>query len=344
LSLIATLGGVVFAAHGGIDAVFQSRAQMDAALCGPAVTGDLAGCGVVNALVRVPFALLLIALVGLRGWRRHGWGYVALLLAALGTVATANPVSAARFWFGAVTIGVIGVVARDRPNIRVAFWSLFPLALIAVFPHIDFARTSDWLTSFGLQLQLLFQKQDFDAFQQTMNGLSYVSAYGLREGSQLLTSLLFFVPRAVWEGKSLPTGTLVTTSLGITSNTNVSAPLWEEAYVDFGLIGVLVILSVGGFAVGLVERHLQSPGGHAGVAGLFAPFVAGYSFFVLRGSLLPAMGLLVVALLLIAGVGLISGSWATVDAPSGRTRILAAPPHQWYRSIGVDDEQISDST
>jgi len=225
--------------------------------------------------------------------------WVALIVGIATLGLTANPVSSPRFWFGAVAIGLYGATLGRSLRSRLLMWLAIPALLILVFPSLDFGRREGWTPGFSIQTEAIVDKADFDAFQQVVNGVTYVDWYGTQGGRQLSSALLFFVPRGMWQGKAPPTGTLVVASLGVTGNTNVSAPLWEEGYVDFGMLGTAVLLACAGLLVGYLEAGLRVSARARGVIPAVVPFLAGYGMFILRGSLLPAIGTLVFALLLV---------------------------------------------
>jgi hypothetical protein len=308
LAVFSVASLALVAQHNGILAAFISRAELHDALCPPGPGDTLAECGLVEALVRVPPALLAVSALWLSS--RRGpvyWGFLALAVLSLGI--TANPVSAPRFWFGAVAIGILGVtVARIKRGGAVT-WLLLPALLLLLFPNLDFGRYQGSSANLVPRLDPIVEKEDFDSFQQIANGVMYVETYGYRDGVQTLSSVLFFVPRNLWQDKAPPTGTLVTAALGESQNTNVSAPLWEEAFIDFGPPGVIAILSLLGFLVGRAEQSSRAREGHNSIGGTI-PLVAGYGLFVLRGSLLAATGLLAF-LLLLAFIARLAGGFGT---------------------------------
>ena len=139
----------------------------------------------------------------------------------------------------------------------------------------------------------LAQKMDFDSYQQIANTVALVDREGLQFGRQIAGAVLFWVPRSLWSDKPLSTGEYVGEQTGH-AFTNLSAPLWMEFYIDGGLL--LVFLGFLGY--GLVVRTLdewnQWSKGHGGarVVSLLVPVYAGYQFFLLRGSLMPAIAYL----------------------------------------------------
>ena len=296
---LTVLSLFLFLMRGGLALVLASRSELDAALCSAQSSGGLVECGVLGALVRVPPVILMVVALGTRDQGHRSLTRLAIIVGAVSLLLTANPVSTARFWVGAVALGVLGATVIHSLRARVLIWLAVPALLILVFPMLDFGRDRGWSPDFSIRLETLTQKQDFDAFQQIANGITYVNTYGTRGGMQLSSAVLFFVPRSVWTDKAPATGSLVSASLGVTDNTNVSAPLWEEGYVDFGIAGVLVIMFAVGYVVARLEAAVErSSSRQGGLILVVAPFFAGYSVFLLRGSLLPAIGPLVVAVLL----------------------------------------------
>ena len=78
------------------------------------------------------------------------------------------------------------------------------------------------------------------------------------------------------------------------SFSNLSAPLWAEGYINFGIVGVVLLF----FGFGVLVQRLDSQGAAAlrlgGAAALPASILPFYVFILLRGSLLQATGSLVV--------------------------------------------------
>lgn len=86
--------------------------------------------------------------------------------------------------------------------------------------------------------------KDYDAFQISCYTMLTVEGSGISWGSNILGATLFFVPRAVWQGKPEPTAWIVyevanhSTDLG---TSNLSTPLMAEGYFAFGWPGALLI-------------------------------------------------------------------------------------------------------
>ncbi|MGI3785393.1 MAG: hypothetical protein ACRYG2_31970, partial [Janthinobacterium lividum] len=87
------------------------------------------------------------------------------------------------------------------------------------------------------------------------------------------------------------------------SFTNLSAPIWAEMLLNFGLWGVPVLSLLMGYALGRLDRAFRDlpESGALPIATAVLPF---YLLILLRGSLLQATGSLVVLLASIAFISL----------------------------------------
>lgn len=160
-----------------------------------------------------------------------------------------------------------------------------PILLYSVFPVISGVNTR-----FGYNFEaripdteVYLTSADFDSMQQVLNAIAYVQDHGHSFGHQVFSAFLFFIPRAIWEGKAIPTGELVGTGAGYVF-LNLSAPLFAELYVDFSLVGV----AIGFFVLGIVLRKLDlaiTEGSSFGLL-LISVVCAALLPGVLRGSLL----------------------------------------------------------
>ena len=173
-----------------------------------------------------------------------------------------NPVSNPRYWFGTVVLGLLlGSERVQRPAVMRMFLVTVLLAFLVVFPYADRYRYTNSTQQRMSLTQSLELKGDFDSFAEIANAVSYSQERGHTDGGQVLGALGFWVPRSAWPTKSSDTGILLAHYIGY-PNTNLSAPLWAEAYIDFGWLAVGVVF----LALGLVsergDRAYEKP--HAG--------------------------------------------------------------------------------
>ena len=87
-----------------------------------------------------------------------------------------------------------------------------------------------------------FNTLHYDAFANINATIGYVNVNGLSYGVQLLSALLFFIPRSFWVSKPISTGQLIGEDLidnyGFNFS-NLSNPIVSEGYINFGILGVL---------------------------------------------------------------------------------------------------------
>lgn len=74
-----------------------------------------------------------------------------------------------------------------------------------------------------------------------LHTIEYVEKFGYALGSSILSVILFFIPRSLWESKPDVIGLVIGGDLyrsGIVGTDNLSGPILADFYYDFGLIGV----------------------------------------------------------------------------------------------------------
>ncbi|WP_156964580.1 hypothetical protein [Methylocapsa aurea] len=169
------------------------------------------------------------------------------------------------------------------------------LALVAsqatLFSYISYISRGDPSTTFRFDpFEYYVTSGDFDGLQSTINVVAMHDEKGGKEGINLLSAVLFFLPRSFWPQKSMGTGPEAGIYAGYPF-VNLSSPLPSEFYVDFGLPGVVVLSFLFGLFVRLCDDYLlhfkktSDPVGQVLVG-----TVAGYIFIILRGSLVATLG------------------------------------------------------
>ncbi|HTN17700.1 MAG TPA: hypothetical protein VL092_08470, partial [Chitinophagaceae bacterium] len=124
-----------------------------------------------------------------------------------------------------------------------------------------------------------------DAYASLQHTLQYVHTNGILWGRQLLTTLLFFIPRKVWPGKSVGSGSLVNPPKPGSDFANFSSPLFAEGFLDFHMIGALGITALCAWLWSRYDRYYwQKPDND--FLKMVYPAYLGLAFFMLRGDLL----------------------------------------------------------
>jgi hypothetical protein len=309
---------------GGVGVFFTSREGLAASLS--ATTGAEAGeAG--NALLRgfgtVPALLSLLFLTrwlvtSRRARRRPGvvlaWAGLLVINAIVN-----NPVANPRYWFLTVLFALLFTLFPRSPVMYRAALALGVVIALLIFPFSDRFRYDERgqrPVETGSLLEPLVIK-DYDQVNMFANTITYAGdGNGHAYGEQLAGAALFFVPRAMWEGKPEDTGFVIGAWMG-TDSPNLSSPLWAELWLDFGPLGMTAaFVAVGYLAARTDRRYVRrtvddpSPGN---VLAVVVPLLAGYSFILLRGSLLQASGRIGIALLCLALV--------TTFREGGRSRL-----------------------
>jgi hypothetical protein len=129
-----------------------------------------------------------------------------------------------------------------------------------------------------------FSTLHYDAYANIIATVDYVKLNGLEYGHQLLSSLLFFIPRGIWEGKPYSTGQVVGDHLieeyGFRFN-NISNPIVSEGYINFGWVGVFLMAIALSFAIIKLMQWLNS--GDA-LKEIISFYFAIHLLFLLRGD------------------------------------------------------------
>lgn len=182
---------------------------------------------------------------------------VALLLIILMTclIWFKNPLTEKRNALGPIYICIIFLFVPRLLNSNVKMTLFMFFSMIVIFPlsaMLTHVRATfrqiviqpriliDPLEGNGISQ--VFNTIHYDAFINITATIDYVKYEGLAYGYQLLSGLLFFIPRSLWKDKPLSTGNLIGEHLieyyDFTFS-NLSNPLVSEGYVNFGIIGVL---------------------------------------------------------------------------------------------------------
>lgn len=255
---------------------------------------SLAELGLFLSLPRaVAIAVLLFSVALFVQQLRSGRGIpfitTLIIIAAFGVNAIVNyPLSIARFWFFGTLISLIWIVWPLRLT---AFRSLFVVGMSAMqftlLPWYSLiTRGTGQVVLNAEAVQQYLNHGDFDGFQSIVNITIYIQEVGFHLGKNILSVLLFFVPRSVWD-KSEALGVATAKHMGY-EFTNLSAPIYGEFYADFGLISLVLGMGIVGFTISLFDNYYDRAirSNRYGAAVLFTSVLAGFLIILLRGSLL----------------------------------------------------------
>jgi hypothetical protein len=166
---------------------------------------------------------------------------------------------------------------------------LYPAGILTILPYIDHLTRGNTRKDFAFSPgNYVIYSGDLDSFQSIINIYNWISRDGVQFGRQLLSSLLFFIPREMWEGKSYPTGAIAALNNGY-SYSNISAPIPGELFSDFGWLGLIFAGVATGLIVGAIDRTANSNQGRFHTMALCAT-LAGFAAILFRGSLMSILG------------------------------------------------------
>ncbi|WP_144505656.1 O-antigen polymerase [Bacillus mycoides] len=181
---------------------------------------------------------------------------------------------------------------------------LFPLS--SIFTHSHFGledlfngsiELKDYLNE--LNYMEVFGSLHYDAWANFSATIAYTRDYGFSFGKQLLGSLLFFIPREIWEAKPVSTGALIGDYLiGNYSMwfNNLSNPFPSEGYVNFGVFGVIFHALL----LAIMGRYTKKLFLKQGYYSYIAWYITIHLIFLLRGDLMNGFAYLMGVILAIA--------------------------------------------
>lgn len=151
----------------------------------------------------------------------------------------------------------------------ILYFSLIVLMpLLAVFTHVN-SSFSEVVKNPALLFKSLngevllsnFDTLNFDAYANFLATIEYVSVEGFSFGQQLTSAFLFFVPRSMWQNKPHTTGQVIGDYL-IENHSfwfnNLSNPFISEAYLNFGIIGIILFAFILAFVITKAILFLKS--------------------------------------------------------------------------------------
>ncbi|MCU1398793.1 MAG: biotin synthase [Acidimicrobiales bacterium] len=297
---LTTLCAIYYVHAVGVSAFFASRDLRDHLVS--ISIADSTTAAILATLSWVPALVVVHRIVngtrnsdGTRS-RLRASEWLTLLIAAALIIVVNNPLSSARYIFGAMALSLVVLFGgfRDQRRTRRTMIGLLA-ALFLVFPIADLVRR-EATAAVSIDFQSEYQGNgDYDAFAQIHNTITVTHDHGFTLLQQPLGVAFFWVPRSVWPSKPEDTGIFIAEQRGY-SFTNLSAPLWAEFYLIGGVGAVLAGFVAVGHWIRRADTALVRLFDHRlpfSVIGSYLPF---YMMIILRGSLLQATALVAVFL------------------------------------------------
>jgi len=283
LASIAMLGGIP---------IFLTRVQAGLALESRIGVGQLPDIAYTLCQSAGSATLLMMNFLRLHSPQGRNPSKSDVLLVS-GCFLLSNPLLASpRFWigstFGALLYQQISARFEHRRAARITA-ALWLLGLLIIFPFADNFRSTVTPAAFDYiaLTESMRIDPDYDSFPTTIAGVVAVERAGHTFGVQIAGIGTALVPRSIFPAKPQHTGAWVAEKLDWNFN-NTASPFPTEIYIDFGLVGVFVVMFLFGSVILrldlILEHGVYKPGWHT--VALFSAF---FSTIFLRGSTLSAM-------------------------------------------------------
>lgn len=251
----------------------------------------------------IPFAIVLILLNSNKNGVSKKWYALCLIINIISSFCLCFPFGGmARYCVALVGIAILlkFVLKYIKSKSFIAITML--IAIMVIFPTINFFRNNSLsdLSNFGVVFSN-YSSGDFDAYQMLMTTIKFVQINGVGHFSNIITAILFFIPRCIWSSKMIGTGHYVATMSG-SDFTNLSCPFIAEGYFALGLAGVLLMTLILAVVLVLTDNNLLT---HSTFKNSIAYIVVGLMFFIMRGDLLSTYSALVGAILAVVFIYII---------------------------------------
>ncbi len=226
-------------------------------------------------------------------YQKNKRGILYLIILFIITFILNYPVSVTRYWVGAVYIGLMIVMLRNKIKNKT-----FDIGMIGVFAiAFPMFQLFKWYNLTDLingnveikNLMNVYNNADFDAYTMFSRAFLYVEDNSITYGKQLFSSIFFFIPRSIWSTKSIPSGQLIAEAQGQWF-TNLSCPLIAEGYINFGYLGIVIYAFLIGIGIKYLDNlYWNKEKDTVTVIDFVYPFCIGLLIFLLRGAFHPVI-------------------------------------------------------
>ena len=166
------------------------------------------------------------------------------------------------------------------------------MPLLNAFRSVAFADVNleQLLNSIVNNFSRMWLSGDYDAYTMFTLAIDHVQVHGMTWFYQLLGVILFWVPRAIWKNKPVGSGHYIAEKLGW-SFKNLACPLPAEAYMNFGIIGIVVFSIALGRIMKKIDALYWKKTGDENVRRIdtLYPVLIVLFFFMCRGDLMSSI-------------------------------------------------------
>jgi hypothetical protein len=216
--------------------------------------------------------------------RANGW-VIAFSLCLLLAIVVNNPVNFARFRFSTLIIFAF-LLQFGVQRIRMLATILIIGTLLSGYFNefrYDFILNDSAMVKGGY-----FATMDYHVLNIVCYAIKYTVDAGYSYGSNILSAILFFLPRAMWEGKAEHTAFYffdLIRKYRYYGTDNLASPIVAEGYFAFGLPGAILLSVIVLYGLRVIERLGMSarPGSPWNLVLCISPML---SLILMRGPLI----------------------------------------------------------
>ncbi len=193
------------------------------------------------------------------------------------------PTSSARYYIAAMYIPLLLVYFKQFNDKYLFMNKVLIFGLLFVFPFLNQARKVNKLSDMVLSFDLgVFTSGHYDSYQMFMR---VIENNIITMGRQLISVLLFFIPRSYWPSKAMGSGHLVSYDIRLIFD-NISMNYFGEGYINFGFVGIMMFIIVIAYVNAKLDKLYWENTNNYSWISIFYLFFLGLEFFILRGDLL----------------------------------------------------------
>ncbi len=193
------------------------------------------------------------------------------------------PTATARYMVGTLYIAVLLVCCKFFRKENVLSYILIG-GILYVFPFLNqMRRTTIEKFDFSFNPKF-FISAHFDSFFSYMQ----ITNHGIITwGRQLIGTLLFFVPRSIWQDKPISSGHYYSEQLGANLN-NVAVNYFAEGYINFGYLGIVIFVLFLAYYCAIMDTTYWKYNCFDNKNGFTILYFISFGllFFILRGDLM----------------------------------------------------------
>lgn len=202
-----------------------------------------------------------------------------------------NPLTSPRYYLAGIAFFFVDYMMRGQKTRILAIFLIMGIIAAPLF-HV-FRREAVSIQTPDDQKTLMEEtllSMDYDAFQLNSYTILTVMNDGVTWGTNIAGSIMFFIPRKIWEDKPPATSHIIYETMiehRTVGTKNLSTPLMAEGYFAFSWFGAIGISFIYWYIITFITRKafLDS----RGISFLIRCVMVGLALIFLRGTLMVGM-------------------------------------------------------